>query len=196
MKLSRLSRRIVLLSSLAWICWGCQGAVTRLEFASTAYPVSMSPVVPGADGRHLKPAGLRKVGRFAADARGWSLLWTLIPLNTIDLSEELNRAVKSAKGEAVTNLRVSIDCPTFPDVVPGLCFLFHWIPLFPGSVHVAVTGDIVRARKQPPPVRKRAGPRGVARSSKLKGGPADGGQKRSEAGSRTGSSTSDSRSRP
>ena len=87
------------------------------------------------------------LGRVEARSRGWSLLYTLVPVAPVDFSETINEQVSAVGGEAVVNLVTTSMLPLWPDQLPGY-FGLVWIPLWPGSVVVSIEGDIVRRRTE------------------------------------------------
>jgi hypothetical protein len=123
---------------------GCAGARPRILLDSARYPVSLSGVVPDRDGQPLGPKEHVPVGRFMAKKTGWAMVYTFLPLNTVDFSEELNRQVSAVDGDAVVNLVVS----TLPTGCQKLnMFQFTQIlPIFLGCVDVKLEGDIIRSR--------------------------------------------------
>lgn len=129
---------------------GCGGARPHVTFEGSRYPISMSSVLLAEDGSFVTSGAYNKVGRFESAGRGWSIGWTTIPLGSVDFSEDLNRQVETAGGEAVVNLMVTAATPVFPDMFPGMFFL-HWVPVWPGSVDVAAVGDIVKRTGGAPP---------------------------------------------
>jgi hypothetical protein len=121
----------------------CGGARPHVTFENSRYPLSMSGVLLAEDGSFVSGASLTKVGRFEAGGRGWGIGWSIIPLGAVDFSEDLNRQVEIAGGEGVIHLSVTAATPALPDMFPGM-FFCHWLPVWPGSVDVAASGDIVR----------------------------------------------------
>lgn len=124
----------------------CAGSRASVNFERAEFPISMSRAVPDVEGRILSTEDQEVVGHFTASKRGWSVLWTLINLSDIDFSEDVNNQVRSAAGDAIVNVTISAELPTFPDEIPGLFFL-HWLPIWPGSVRVDLDGDIVRSAR-------------------------------------------------
>ena len=126
---------------------GCGGSRSKVIFNSAKYPVSMTETVPDRDGSFLSNSEQEILGKFEDSGRAWSIFWTLVPLNCVDFSEELNQQVSDAGGEAVVNTKVTAGFPFFPDTFPGILYL-HWLPIFPGSVHVDIQGDIIRSTRK------------------------------------------------
>ena len=127
---------------IAWtvLCTtSCAGAKNRLSFDGSRYPVSNSHYVSAADGSSITHPRLERVGTFTAKGRGWAIFFMAIPLGPIDLSEELNRQVAAAGGDAVSGLKVEVTSPMANYLWP-----LTWIPFFPGSVVASVEGAIVR----------------------------------------------------
>jgi len=134
---------------------GCGGARPHVTMNDCRYPVSLTSWLVDADGRPVSSSSFERVGSVSVRSRGWNIGWTIIPLGDVDLSEEVNRQVEEAGGEAVVNFRVTSDTPAFPDVLPGYFFV-HWVPIWPGSVWVEGEGEIVRRPGHSPPKREAA----------------------------------------
>ncbi len=123
---------------LPFLLCACAGADTKVCFDSSEYPVSMSSYVPAHNGTHITWPRLKEVGNFSAEGRGYGILYSWLPLNDLDFSDELNAQIKEAGGHAVIELTVQATnslwnfCPR------------QWVPLYPGNVHVLVKGKIVR----------------------------------------------------
>lgn len=137
-------KSLVVVSLLIVCLTGCAGARPRIHFDTAKYPVSMSGVVLDSSGRALGPKDLYPVGRFKAYQRGWAILYSNLHTNKVDFSEEVNKQVRVADGEAIVNLEVSTgeskcQCINFGQ-------LFQIFPIHPGCVDVFLDGDIVRSR--------------------------------------------------
>ena len=140
--MTRVAPLLLLLSAALLV--GCAGssASTRVAFDGARYPVSMSPVVLDADGSPLGSEGLESLGTFESRKQGWALIWGFLPLNEVDFSDELNQQVKRLGGEAVTALRI-----TSRESGWNMALYLHWLPFWPGSVDVEVSGLVVRRRR-------------------------------------------------
>ncbi|MEW6744504.1 MAG: hypothetical protein AB1486_17255 [Planctomycetota bacterium] len=142
--MSARSSPLLVMAVAAFLVTGCAGARTKVTFDMAEYPISMTSSVPDRDGQLLEPSEMEFVGRLHAEGEGWSTGWSLIPLSHPDFSEEVNKQVADAGGEAVVNLRVNATDSTINLI--GIAFL-HWIPVFPGAVAVSLDGDIVRSQR-------------------------------------------------
>lgn len=118
---------------------GCAGRLAAIRFDRARYPISLSTQVPAADDAPITYPRLERLGTFKASGRGWSLLYTLIPLNELDFSDELNQQVQAAGGEAVVDLQLSVHDSGWNWFWP-----LTWIPIYPGNVPVELEGAIVR----------------------------------------------------
>ncbi|MFC1679383.1 hypothetical protein ACFL2T_04160 [Elusimicrobiota bacterium] len=118
---------------------GCAGAKPKLGFENARYPVSSSHYVSAADGSPVSYPRLERVGTFQAKGRGWAMLYSALPLNKLDFSDELNRQVEAAGGEAVVGLTVKVKSSGV-----NIFWPLNWIPLYPGTVIAMVEGAIVR----------------------------------------------------
>lgn len=122
---------------------GCAGANAnmRVTFNQARFPVSMSQEVPGPDGVALHKRDLNVVGSFEASQRGFALLYGLLPLGTVNFSQDLNEQVSNADGEAVVDLQVEVMDSDWNWLWPLI-----WVPVFPANVQVRVWGDIVKRK--------------------------------------------------
>jgi hypothetical protein len=149
--------------TLATAAAGCAGARVTLTAERAAYPISLSDSVADASGRLWKRSELVKVGTFRAHHARLGFLYSgLTPASTVDVSADVNAQVAALAGEAVVGLAItsSGDCllhdSVRPDVdqsAPAVLNAFPILPalpIWPGCVHVVLTGDIVR---RPAPAR-------------------------------------------
>ena len=146
---SRSSRRGSIASIIGALALtlGCAGASVPVRFDDARVPISLSGAIADADGAVWAGEDLEVLGRVEARSRGWSLLYTLVPVAPVDFSETINEQVSAVGGEAVVNLVTTSMLPLWPDQLPGY-FGLVWIPLWPGSVVVSIEGDIVRRRTE------------------------------------------------
>jgi len=140
--------RFCLLLFLPLALVGCVGSRQDVRFSSVTVPLSLSGQLLDAQGRLVADESLETVGRLGASRRGWSIFWTLLPMKGIDFSRDINEQVAAAGGEGVINLQVTSQegCTLSLNQVPFAALL----PIFPGCADVAVSGDIVRLRKDAP----------------------------------------------
>ncbi len=138
--------RIRLLIFFLVLQMGCTGATSTVIFDGATYPVSMTQTVPDRDGRILYSSQQETLGKFEASGRAWSLFWSLLSLNSIDFSDDINEQVSDAGGEAIVNAKILASLPFIPDICPNI-FIFHWLPIWPGSVLVEIQGDIIRSKR-------------------------------------------------
>jgi hypothetical protein len=98
----------------------------------------------------LERQHLVKVGEFQASAVKVAVLYSLLPTGQFDVSEEVNRQVAAAGGEAIVNFTVQA---TEACAVLNSFLLLTAIPLWPGCVPLTATGDIVkRVPSRSPPL--------------------------------------------
>jgi len=141
-----LQTRVIILCIIALSLTSCVGARPRVSFDSGRVPVSMSGVVLGHDGQPLGPKDQLPVGRFAARKKAYAMVYSYLPLNSMDFSEDLNHQVEAVQGEAVVNLEISI--------MRSSCLTWHLVqvtqilPIFLGCVDVSLNGDVIRARPE------------------------------------------------
>lgn len=126
----------------------CVGSRQDIRFAAAQVPLSLSSQLLDGQGRQLGNEDLEVVGRLGASSRGWSLLWSLLPIKGVDFSAEVNAQVAAAGGEGVVNLVLTSQdgCTRSLNQVPFAALL----PFFPGCTDVTISGDIVRRRQDMP----------------------------------------------
>lgn len=128
-----------ILVALALTC-GCAGGHARLSFDQAAYPVSLSPTVPDADGQILAPERFEVVGQLSVQTKAWAILYSAVPLQgKRDVSGDINTQIAAQGGEGIVNLRiVSKQCKI------NHAWVINALPFWPGCSDVTLTGDIVR----------------------------------------------------
>jgi hypothetical protein len=119
----------------------CAGARVSVSAETAAYPISFSNAVRDKSGvLHAAPT-LRKVGDFSAGKTAVGFIYSSVSLpGTWDISEEINRQVRAAGGEAVVNFRLAATqgCEvlnSFP--------LLNALPIWVGCAPFEAAGDIV-----------------------------------------------------
>lgn len=139
---SALWSRVLGVALLACAAVGC-GARSYVAAPGAKYPVSMSGVVRGPDGKILSEDDTQKLATFKMDYTACSMLWTIIPFTgTKDISSQVNRQIANKNGEAITNLTVESSA--------GAWNIITFIGVLPDCGHVKVRGDIV-SRATPAP---------------------------------------------
>jgi hypothetical protein len=120
---------------------GCAGARVSVTADTAKYPISFSSAVRDRGGvLHATPT-LQKVGDFVAAKTSVGLAYSTISLpGTWDVSEEINRQVQAAGGEAVINFRLAV---TGSCAVLNNFPLLNALPIWPGCAPLHATGDIV-----------------------------------------------------
>ena len=132
------------------LCWaicgvvlgGCAGARVNVTAEHSRYPISMSPVIRDASSRSYDERSLQKVGRFLHEKTSLGIAYSVLTVpSTCDISDQVNLQVSAAGGEAVINLTVTVNggCT----VLNAFPFL-NALPVWPGCIPLAVSGDIVR----------------------------------------------------
>ncbi|HVV52611.1 MAG TPA: hypothetical protein VHO06_23295 [Polyangia bacterium] len=145
-----MSRRARLFAGLLGLlaAAGCAGARVRVTADRARYPLSLSPAVRDARGRLYDQRTLLKVGWLDVRKTTAGLAYTALAVPPArDFSDEINRQVAAAGGEAVVGLTVSVGAGCgwlngFP--------ILNVLPFWPGCVPVRLTGDIVRRRNTGP----------------------------------------------
>lgn len=127
---------------------GCIGSRQDVRFSTAQVPLSLSGQLLDARGEAVSGDELEVVGRLGASRRGWSIFWSLLPLQRIDFSREVNAQVAAVGGEGVINLLVTAEdgCTRSLNQVP----LAALLPIFPGCTDVTISGEIVRSRQDAP----------------------------------------------
>jgi len=131
---------------------GCAGARHDVRFETADYPISLTSVLPVRAEGDAKPRherGFQSLGRLHASKVGRSILWTMVPLNRVDFSGEVNEQVAALGGDGIVNLRISAGDTGFG--IFGIFSFLHWLPFWPGDVAVTIDGDIVALRQEPKP---------------------------------------------
>lgn len=123
----------------------CAGARTRLVIDSARYPVSLSNGMRGPDGRLLTQKEMEVVGKFKTTRTAWAIGHSVIPFTPkIDFSEDVNRQIEAAGGDAIVRLRTE----SRPCALDWFLF-FTFIPIWPGCASLTIEGDIIRHRPAP-----------------------------------------------
>lgn len=135
-----IAARLAVVAVAVFALTGCAGARTKVTADASQYPISLSRGVRDADGELAAQERVVKVGRFRHAATRYGLFYSASSVKEKhDISAFVNRQVSAHGGDAIVNLRVrSQHCGL--DLVP----VFNWAPLWPGCVHVAIEGDIVK----------------------------------------------------
>jgi hypothetical protein len=122
--------------------FGCVGARPDITFEKARVPISMSSVVLDSYGLPLTPKYQIPVGRFKAEKTGYAMLYTFLPLNSVDFSDEVNHQVLVVNGAAVVNLEVTLmtsGCST-----SNFLQITQALPIYLGCVTVTLEGDIIQ----------------------------------------------------
>ncbi len=133
---------------MALVLSGCAGARVRVTAERARYPLSLSTGVRDSQGRLYDDRTLVKVGTLDVQETTFGILYSAAALPpTRDFSDDINRQVAAAGGEAVVDLQIGLGggcgwLNGFP--------ILNALPLWPGCVAVRLTGDIVR-RPNPGP---------------------------------------------
>jgi len=122
---------------LAAISLGCGGARSWIIAPRAEVPISMSDGLRAVDGHLLVPQEKHVVGEFSLDYKPWSMLFRLISFTgDKDISDEVNKQVKVAGGDAINNLQV----------FSGNCTwnVFTLVGVLPDCANVSIRGDIIK----------------------------------------------------
>jgi hypothetical protein len=139
-----------LLPYAAVLVTGCAGAKATIAAPTSEVPISLSRGIPDDQGHTLVMGkDLQTVGRVDERYTRWTLFYGAIRTKkAIDISDDINSGVRTAGGEAVTELSVrSAHCAL------NWMWPLMWLPVWPGCIIVDVEGTVVRRPAAP------AGPR-------------------------------------
>jgi hypothetical protein len=138
---------LLVLAGIAAFGVGCAGARVNVTADRARYPISFSGSVRDASGElRLRPS-LVKVADLSIDGTRVGLLYSgVTPRSTCDISDEVNAQVAAAGGEAVVFLTITASDGC--NVLNGMPVL-NALPIWPGCVPLAITGEIVRRRPGP-----------------------------------------------
>ena len=133
---------------MALVLSGCAGARVRVTAERARYPLSLSAGVRDSRGHLYDGRALLKVGTLDARKTTFGIFYSTAALPpTRDFSDDINRQVVAAGGEAVVDLRIGLGggcgwLNGFP--------ILNALPLWPGCVAVRLTGNIVRRSSSGP----------------------------------------------
>jgi hypothetical protein len=133
----------VLALGLAPLCAGC-GVSSWVTAPEAKVPISMSNGLRDQQGELVPAANKQQVGELKMDYKACSMLWRIISFTgDKDISEEVNRQVSEAGGNAVTNLSVESSGTVWT--------LMTLIGIFPDCSSVRIGGKIVKVTPTSPP---------------------------------------------
>lgn len=144
MKAASRSVRTAIAAYVVAVTPGCAGARLNISATSSLYPMSFSHLVRDRTGRLYDGGSMDRVGTFSASKTSFAILYSALGVfPRYDVSDDVNRQVSSARGEAIIDTTVSVttDC----NILNGFPIL-NIVPLWPGCVHVVISGAIVRRR--------------------------------------------------
>lgn len=133
---------LALALSLSPLCTGC-GVSSWVTAPEAKVPISMSNGLRDQQGELVPAASKQVVGEFKMDYKACSMLWRIISFTgDKDISEEVNRQVTEAGGNAITNLSVESSGTVWT--------LMTLIGIFPDCGNVRVGGKIVKVKTEVP----------------------------------------------
>ena len=131
------------------VTMGCAGARTMVKADGAKYDVSLSRAIRDSGGTIIPSERIEEVGTYHKKAHGWGIFWSLLPLNSIDISNSVNNQVEKAGGNAIINFTVKVReniVNSYIDVMTlGLPMLF---PVYPYCSVVDFTGKIVKIKPE------------------------------------------------
>jgi hypothetical protein len=126
----------------ALLSTGC-GVSSWVVAPDAKVPISMSNGLRDQQGELVPAADKQQVGEFKMDYKACSMLWRIISFTgDKDISEEVNRQVTEAGGNAITNLSVESSGTVWT--------LMTLIGIFPDCGSVRVGGKIVKVKTEAP----------------------------------------------
>jgi hypothetical protein len=125
----------------------CAGARANLVAPSARYPISISNGMRANDGHLMVRKEMKIVGHFHDERRAWGLLYSFVPLTPhLDESEEFNRQVAAAGGDAIVRLTTDSRACALDYFV-----ILNFLPFWPGCANIVLDGDIISYEPLPPP---------------------------------------------
>jgi hypothetical protein len=132
---------------LVMLAMGCAGARTMVKADGAKYDVSLSRAIRDSSGVVIPSERLEEVGIYHKRAHGWGILWSCLPLNSIDLSNSVNDQVEKAGGNAIINLSVKVRENFVNSYINWVTFwVFTMFPVYPYCSVVDFTGKIVKIK--------------------------------------------------
>lgn len=136
--------RAVCGSALTLCLAGCGISASQVHITAkqAAYPMSLTSVLPDPQGRILsKPADLEETTLFELYENRYTTAYGAAG-GELDISGEVNRQVREAGGEGITDLNISAT-PCRHNAFAFLSFL----PFWPSCMDVTIRGEIVRRKR-------------------------------------------------
>jgi hypothetical protein len=130
--------------------FGCSSNRGLVRFNTLKYPTSMSAFLFDQDETVImKGKGLESLYSFKHAKTFWNLAYGLIPLNQAEegISNYLNSIVEEYNGDGIINLTLTIEQGASNKIYSFLMYLPSLIPIFPSSVRITVTGEVVKLNK-------------------------------------------------
>jgi hypothetical protein len=128
---------------------GCSSTRGIINFNSLRYPASMSAFLSDQNQKVvMKGRELESLYSFKYKKTFWSLAYGLIPLsNGESISKYLNEIVDQYKGDGIINLTITIEQGGINKFYSFLMYLPSYIPIFPGSALITVSGEVVKLKQ-------------------------------------------------
>jgi len=140
------------IAALALFLSGCAGARTVIKSDNAKYDVSFSSNLRASDGMMLSSENMDSVGVYNYKATGWGMVWSFVPLNSINLSKSINQQVETAGGNAITDFSIIAKQGMLNSFA-----IFSWLPFWPGYNTVYFSGKIQNVKSLAPSSQGSAG---------------------------------------
>lgn len=143
--LRKISALLVISYTLLQIT-SCSSTKGALGFERLNYPASMSAFLYDQNQNIVvKGTELESVYSFKIKKTFWSFAYGLIPLvPKHDICDSINAVVNEFKGDGIINLTVTIEQGVVNKVYSFLLYLPSYIPIFPSSADITVSGEVVK----------------------------------------------------
>ena len=144
-------KRLLLLTAGVIILFlsGCTCGKGLIKMQNSHYPISFSAFLY--DKNHnvvMTGKELDTISSFSVTKTFWTLGYGLIPLTTDKvLCEKVNSLIREKHGDGVVNFSVLVEAGTM-NKIWSFCFMYlpGYVPVFPASVKVTLSGTIVRLK--------------------------------------------------
>ena len=139
----------VCIIGLVMLTMGCAGARTMVKADGAKYDVSLSRAIRDSSGKVIPSERVEEVGIYHKRAHGWGILWSCLPLNSIDISNSVNEQVEKAGGNAIINLSVKVRENFINSSINWVTFwVFTMFPVYPYCSVVDFKGKIVKIKPE------------------------------------------------
>ena len=125
------------------LCFSCvSGGKGKIKLADIDAPMSMSPYLYGSKGENVSIGnGLEHLGSFFFVKNFYGILFGQMALSDDkEINDNIQNKIKELNGDGVVNLHFMVTNNNSANT----CYLFLYIPFWPGVTEVKVSGDVVK----------------------------------------------------